>query len=101
MESCPVCRGVVENVAIMCSRDKCEMRMVTCSFCDGAGEVSKEAFERYARRHHMRELRVKRGFTQRSIAGIFKISDREFNDFEMGRGELAAGVRSQDCEVSR
>jgi DNA-binding XRE family transcriptional regulator len=78
-----------------CSLGKCEARIIKCGFCGGAGQVSKEAHDRYMKRHNLRNRRVKRGYTQRELAHLLKISPIELNDIEMGRRELPVALEAE------
>ena len=85
---CPRCGGAKAGFAIACSADGCRTGMRACDFCEGEGQVSSEAAERWRAGKAMRDERVKQGRTQEQEAELIGISPIELNDIEQGRRSL-------------
>jgi transcriptional regulator with XRE-family HTH domain len=69
-----------------------------CEFCEGEGQVSSEAGERWRAGKAMRDARVKQGLTQEQEAERLGISRIELNDLEHGQRSLDEPNRSTIAE---
>src|ERR1700728_2294713 len=85
---CPQCRGAKSSYAVSCGDRGCQTGVRVCEFCEGEGQVSSEAGERWRAGKAMRDARVKQGLTQEQEAERLDISPIELNDLEHGQRSL-------------
>ena len=85
---CPECGGAKSSYAVACGDRGCQTGVRACEFCEGEGQVSSEAGERWRAGKAMRDARVKQGLTQEQEAERLGISPIELNDLERGRRSL-------------
>ena len=85
---CPECGGAKSSYAVSCGDRGCQTGVRACEFCEGEGQVSSEAGERWRAGKALRDARVKQGLTQQQEAERLGISPMELNDLEHGRRSL-------------
>src|SRR5271154_1001764 len=85
---CPECGGAKSSYAVSCGDRGCQTGVRVCGFCEGEGQVSSEAGERWRAGKAMRDARVKHGLTQQQQAERLGLSAIELNDVEHGRFSL-------------
>ena len=95
---CPECGGAKSSYAVSCSDRGCQTGVRVCGFCEGEGQVSSEAGERWRAGKAMRDARVKHGLTQEQEAERLGISPMELNDLEHGRRSLDEAKRPTIAE---
>lgn len=84
MLTCPMCEGRKESEAVLCGHGHCQIKMVKCSLCEGAGQVTEDHAERYREGRRRRDDRVARGKSLREEANRLGISASALSRIERG-----------------
>lgn len=86
---CPECKGRGQNYTVLCVRTTSggyhKEGNMPCLTCDGTGQLSTEAHQRYTDGRAMADDRKARGMTLRREAERLGISPSELSDREWGR----------------